>query len=214
VNIFIDHREKTSRVVKELIDLDVNVKLEQLPVADYILSSRSAVELKTVPDFVNSIIDGRLLEQIKLLKDNYERPLIILEGIEDLYSMRNIHPNAIRGMLATIAISYGIPILQTKNCKESAALMAVIAKREQNETSKEFSLHANRKPLTIKEQQEYIISSLPGVGPTLAKPLLKKFKTIKRLINAKQDQLEKVEKIGPKKAQKIRQVLDQDYTEE
>ena len=35
--------------------------------------------------------------------------------------MRNVHPNAIRGMIATIAVSYGIPILYTKNSKETLA---------------------------------------------------------------------------------------------
>jgi len=88
-NIFVDHREKGSKVIKELIDVGANVKLEQLHVADFLLSSRAAVEFKTVSDFVDSIVDGRLLEQIKLLKQNYERPLMIIEGIENIYSQRN-----------------------------------------------------------------------------------------------------------------------------
>ncbi len=211
LKIFADHREKSAGVIRELVDLGFNISMEKLDAADYLVSSRCGIELKTVHDFVGSIIDGRLLEQIKQLKQSYERPLIIIEGTEDIFSVRNVHANSIRGMLATITISYGIPIVNTKNPKETAALINIIAKREQESTGKEFTLHFEKKTLTLKEQQEYIVSSLPGVGAKLAKPLLKKFKTIKKIFNAKKSQLEKVDKIGTKKAEDIRKVLDSEY---
>jgi len=211
LKVFADHREKGSGVIRALVDLGFNVLMERLDTADYLVSNRCGIEIKTVQDFVDSIIDGRLLEQIKLLKQNYERPLIIIEGTEDIFSVRNVHANSIRGMLATIAVSYGIPIIQTKNPKETAALINIIAKREQEETGKDFSLHADKKLLSLPEQQEYIVSSFPGVGPKLSKPLLRKFKTIKKIVNAKKEKLEKVEKIGPKKAEEIRKVLDSKY---
>jgi len=137
--------------------------------------------------------------------------LVVIEGSEDVYSMRNVHANAINGMLATITISYGIPVLYTKSFKETASLLNIIAKREQEETAKDFTLHGEKKAMSLKDWQEYVVSSLPGVGGTLAKPLLKKFKTVKKVINAKQEQLEKVEKIGPKKAQAIKEVVEKEY---
>ena len=150
----------------------------------------------------------------KAVNVNFARPLIIIEGTDDLYSVRNVHANSIRGMLATIGVSYGIPILYTKTNKDTAALIGIIAKREQDELSRDFSPHGSRKPLTLKEQQEYVVSALPGVGPGLAKPLLRKFKSVKKVVNAKVERLEKVEKIGPKKAKAIRDVLDSDYSED
>jgi Fanconi anemia group M protein len=211
LKIFVDHREKGSGILKELVDMEMDIRLESLEAADYIVSERVGVELKTSEDFVNSIIDGRLLQQIKELKRNFERPVVIIEGEQDIYSVRNVHPNAIRGMLATIAVSYGIPILFTKNSKESAALLKIIAKREQEADSNDFSLHASKKPLTLKEQQEYIVSALPNIGPNLAKELLKKFKTVRKIVNAKEEQLKKVEKIGDKKAKNIKDVVDSEY---
>lgn len=211
IKIFADFREKGSGVIKELIEHEVELKLDALPTADYILSSRVGVEFKTVEDFIQSIIDGRLLEQIKSLKNNFERPLLVIEGVEDIYSVRNVHANAIRGMLAAITVSYGVPILYTKNFKDTAALLNIIAKREQEETGKDFSLHPQKKAMSIKEQQEYIISSLPGVGSGLAKPLLKYFKSVKNVINAEQKELEKVEKIGNKKAERIKDIVDREY---
>ncbi|MBW2970196.1 DEAD/DEAH box helicase [Candidatus Woesearchaeota archaeon] len=214
VKIFADYREKTTGTVKELVEKGVTVKLEMLQSADYILSARTGVELKTTEDFVNSIIDGRLLEQLKELKRNYEKPLIIIQGTQDLYSVRNVHANAIRGMLATIAISYGIPIISTKDEKDSAALLISIAKREQEENKKEFSPHADKKPMTIKEQQEYIVSALPNVGPNLAKELLKHFSSVQAVFMASEDGLKKVEGVGEKIAKVIKELTTQPYENE
>jgi len=211
IKIFADFREKGSGTIKELIELEVDLKLDSLPTADYILSSRVGVELKTVEDFIESIIDGRLLQQIKSLKNNFERPLLIIEGLEDIYSVRNVHANAIRGMLAAITVSYGVPILYTKNFKDTAQLLNIIAKREQEDVGKDFSLHPQKKALSFKEQQEYIVSSLPGVGSGLAKPLLKYFKSVKNVMNAEQKELENVEKIGKKKAERIKDIVDREY---
>lgn len=211
IKITADHREKSSGLIKELVEMGVKIEMEQLDVGDYILSNRVAVEFKTVPDFVDSIIDGRLLTQISDLKHNYQRPIVIIEGDEDIYSQRSIHPNAIRGMLATITASYGIPILQTKHFKETAVLMGMIAKREQEDVTRTFSMHANKKPLSFKEQQEYIVSSLPGVGPLLAKPLLEKFNSVKNIVNASEEELREVEKIGERKARQIKEVLEREY---
>jgi len=100
---------------------------------------------------------------------------------------------------------------RTKNNFETASLLQVIAKREQIDDSKDFSYHFDKKPLTLKEQQEYIVSSLPGIGPTLAKPLLKKFGSVRGIVNAEKEDLEKVDKLGPKKAENIKEVMDSKY---
>jgi ERCC4-related helicase len=214
ITVFVDHREKGSYTVKELIALGAEIDLQQLEVADYVLSQRCAVEFKQVADFVDSLIDGRLLQQAKELKKNYGRPLFIIEGSQDLYSVRNIHPNAIRGMLAAITVDFGIPILQTKSSKETAALLHQIAKREQDETGKSgFSLHGDRKPISLKDQQEYIVTAFPLVGPSLVKPLLKEFGSLKNFISASEEDLKKVEKVGPKKAKAIKDVIDHVWKE-
>jgi len=212
ITIIVDHREKNSRIIKELIALGVKIELRSLEIADYVLSDRVAVEVKTTYDFLDSIIDGRLLEQIKSLKQNYERPLIIIEGVEDIYSIRQVHKNAINGMITTIIVNYGIPMLWTKNSKETSEILFMIAKKEQEQKQNNFEFHS-KKPLTLKEQQEYIVSSFPGIGRTLSKPLLKKFGTIKNIVNAAEEELKKVELIGDKKAKQIRRVLDSFYEE-
>ena len=175
------------------------------------LSSKVIVEYKTVHDFVDSILDGRLLSQLKELK-KYEKPLLIIEGIEDIYSVRRVHPNAIRGMLITITVSYGIPLIQTKTHKETAELLMMIAKKEQLNEKTDVTYHF-AKPLSLKEQQEYFISALPNIGMGGARPLLKHFKTVKDIINASEEELKEVDLIGPKKSKTLKELFDAEWKE-
>lgn len=209
--IFADYREKSTGVIKHLVDSEVNVQLKMLSCGDYVLSPRVGVELKTVPDFVSSIIDGRLLNQLKNLKNNFESPVIIIQGSEDIYSVRNVHPNAIRGMISTIAISYGIPIIQTVDDNDTAEFLKSIAKREISFSNSSFSPHADRKPVSQKDIQEYIVSSLPNIGPSLAKDLLKNFGSVRTVFSAKTEELKKVQGVGDKIASSIKDVLDKEY---
>ncbi len=212
VLIVADYREKGNQVIKQVMDLGLSVRLESLSSADYILSGRVGVELKTVPDFVHSIIDGRLLSQVRELKKNFEKSVVIIEGEEDIYAIRNIHPNAIRGMLASITIGFGVPVMYTKNPQDTAGVLAVIAKREQDKEST-FSYH-QQKPPSLQEQQEFIASALPGVGPQLAKELLSHFGSIRRLFSASKEELQQVEGVGEKISERILQVVEKKYQQE
>ncbi len=210
IKIFADYREKGSGIIKELVDMGVNIDLQKLETADYVLSSRVGVEYKTQKDFVDSIIDGRLLSQLKTLVQCFERPLVVVEGDEDIFSQRNIHANAIRGMIATIAVSYGIPLIFTKNFRETSALLAVIAKREQEEVQREVQFHT-KKPLTMKEIQEYVVSAFPSVGTSLARDLLKSLGSVKNIVNASEKALKDVEGVGDKIAKNIKDAVDSEY---
>lgn len=209
--VVVDSREKSSNVVRELVNLGVEVSMKSLPVADYVVSERVGIELKTKADFVNSIIDKRLLTQVRELRNNFESPLLVIEGEEDIYSIRNVHPNAIRGMLSSIAIDYSVPIIYTVNSKDTAELIRTIARREQENKDRDFPLRLERKPLSVKDQQEFIVESLPGVGPSLAKSLLSEFGSVAKVFNAHTDDLQKVNSLGPKRASDIRQVVDEKY---
>ncbi len=210
VAVVADHREKNNRIVKELIDLGISVKTEQLMSADYIVSGKVGVELKKVPDFVSSIIDRRLLDQMRDLKANFEKSVLIIEGEEDMYSIRKVHANAIRGMLASIALGFGVPILYTKNPKDTAALLAVMAKREQD-TGRTYSLHAG-KPVSEKEQQEFFISYIPNMGLVNARRLLENFGSVKGVVESSADDMVKLEGIGKKTAERLVNFFKKEYS--
>jgi Fanconi anemia group M protein len=213
IQIYVDAREQASTIIKVLSEYaDVDLHVKQLEVGDFVIGPDVVIERKAVDDFVSSILDGRLLSQLMNMSQSYARPLLLLEGRpEDLFVARNIHENAIIGMLSTIALTYRIPILFTKDARDSAKYVYLMAKREQIGKEKEIRLRLGRKGLTHEEQQQFIVESLPSVGPSLAKSLLEHFGSIQKIANAQLDELKEVEKIGPKKAQTILNVFTQKY---
>ncbi|WP_048146523.1 DEAD/DEAH box helicase [Pyrococcus abyssi] len=212
VKVVVDSRELRSEVVKRLKTLGVKIEVKTLDVGDYIISDEVAIERKSANDFIQSIIDGRLFDQVKRLKDSYPRPVVIVEG--QLYGIRNVHPNAIRGAIASIVIDFGVPIIFSSNPEETANYIFFMARREQEERRREVRVRGEKKALTLAERQRLIVESLPHVSATLAKRLLKHFGSVERVFTASVPELMKVEGIGEKIAREIRRVITSPYTED
>lgn len=210
LTIHVDHREARSGVTRELSNLGVKVEPTNLPVGDYQIGSHVAVERKSSKDFVSSLIDKRMYKQAQELVENFPKPLIIIEG-DDLYSS-GIHPNAIRGALASLALDFNIPIIPTRSPEDTAAMVHRIAIRESDKSSGEVQIRTDKKPLTLKEQQIFIVESLPNVGPVTARKLLEEFKSVGEVFNASLDELKRVDGIGDKIAQNIRKTIESDYS--
>ena len=213
IKIIADHREVPSGVVRELTRMGAEVETKQLEVGDFLLSERVGIERKTVEDFLQSMIDKRLMTQVRQLTENFDRPVLILEG-DNLYDKRAIHPNAIKGSLASLAVDYHIPILPSKDEIETASLLYAIARREQQGVSKEIPIRGEAMGLNLPEQQRFVIEGLPGVSAVLAKRLLEHFTTVENVMKASEEELMQVHGIGKEKAANIRRVLIARYRKE
>jgi len=208
--IIVDSREMKSGISQHLEKLNALVQHKSLDVGDYICSDRVVCERKTITDFMQSIINQRIFRQIEAMTE-YEKPLIILEGNREVMSERDIHPNTIRGVLASITIDYSIPIIWTENQQETACQIYWIANREQNGEKRPLQIRPHKKAHSIPDSQEFLVAGLPGISNTMTKRLLTHFKTPKKLFNAKVEALMKVDKIGRAKAESIRKILDSQY---
>ncbi|PKP51780.1 MAG: hypothetical protein CVT90_02960, partial [Candidatus Altiarchaeales archaeon HGW-Altiarchaeales-3] len=187
----------------------VNVVVQHLVVGDYILSDRVCVERKTTEDFLQSIIDKRLMTQAAELSKNFAIPIIMVEGAagKDIYNLRQIHPNAIRGAIATLAVNFKISIIQTQNEEDTANLLAIIAKREQVDEMRTVAIRGEKPVMSLIEKQRFIVESLPNVSGVLAKRLLEHFGSVQNVVNANEDELREVEGIGGVKAKDIGEVV-------
>jgi Fanconi anemia group M protein len=212
VEIYVDMRETRSAVAKHLEDMKASLNIKTLEVGDYVLSDRVCVERKTTDDFLSTLFgaDRSLFEQIIAMKHSYMRPLLVIEG-EGLYTKRRISPNVIHGVLASIAVDYGVPIIFTANEAETAAFVYSIARREQCERRRSVNPHAQKSSHTLAERQEYLVSAISEVGPVIAKNLLRHFGSVKAIVNATGEELKQVDKVGEKTANKIKEVMDSDY---
>lgn len=214
VIVLVDYRELRSTVARELYDMGIKLKPLNLPVADFQASDRVGIERKTIGDFLQSVIDGRLFEQARALTDTFEKPLLILEGEEDIFEARNIHENAILGAMGALTVDYRLPVLRTKDTKETAKYIGWFATREQLDFKREVQIRGDKRTMDVEAWQEYLVAGLPGVGSRLAKGLLKEFGCVEKVFCATETELKKVEKIGDKKAKEIRKVVSSPYAGE
>ncbi|MDL2246161.1 DEAD/DEAH box helicase [Methanobrevibacter sp. OttesenSCG-928-K11] len=207
--VYADSREGNSTVIRNLDSIGVDVKVKPMTVGDYQVSDEVVIERKTAKDFVDSILDKRLFKQATLLREEFKKPILILEG-DDLYS-GFINPNAIRGSIASVALDFGISIIPTRGPEDTAAMVKRIAMREQKGEKTNIQIRTDKKPVSLWEQQLFIVESLPNVGPVNAKKLLEHFGTVDKVINASEEELQEVEGIGKKIAQNIRKVVESKY---
>ena len=207
--VYADSREGNSKVIRHLSEMEIDVQIRSMSVGDYQVSDDVVIERKTSKDFVESIIDKRLFKQARELSEEFKRPLLILEG-DDIYNGM-IHPNAVRGTIAAIAIDFGISIIPTRNSQDTAAMIKRIAVREQNGEKVNIQIRTDKKPTSLWEQQLFIIESLPNIGPVNAKNLLKHFGSVEKVITASETELQEVDGIGKKTAKNIRKVIESKY---
>lgn len=207
--ILVDTREFNSEVVRELSRKGLVVEPKQLDIGDYILSDRIAVERKEVKDFLQSLMDGRLFSQLKMLRRAYINPILVLEG-QGLFSKRGINENAIFGALASIVSDFNIPVISTNDPKETANLLAMIAKREMEE-GRLVGIRGDKVSMSLQERQQFIIEGLPGVSATLALRLLDHFGNVKAIIDADEEKLCQVRGVGDKIATGIIEAVRSGY---
>ncbi len=232
--IIIDYREKNSLVAATLTELGFQTEFRELKVADYLVNN-VAIERKTISDFINSIINKRILKQLHELQQ-YENKLLIIEGIDEqeLYSndaeKRMRFPSEAIGEIAQQS-------QRGKHNKETRRLslhpnavrgfllsvtlrhkVPVILTKNYEDTAKylavlarkkekESSLNVTKKTLNKQERLQFVLEGFPGIGPKTAKKLLQHFKTIKNIANASIEELTEV--IG-KKAE-IFKLFEEEY---
>jgi DNA excision repair protein ERCC-4 len=218
IRIVVDEREKNSQIPHLLKIMGVFVDYEQLKVGDYIVSSETAIERKTIHDLINSIYDGRLFVQCSELINHYSKPFIIIEGnITDLDNREKMDFDSklivdkIRiayDTLIKIALDFRIPILYTPSIYYTAELLIHLASNPLKNKDDGPLLKKIKKSNPFYIQQLYVLTSLPGIGPKLATRLLEKFHSPNNVLNASIADLARVPGLGNMRAEKIRRLLD------
>ena len=213
VEVVVDQRELDSTIARDLSTRDgLRTRLETLAVGDYVLSDRVVVERKTVADFLDTLVGGdrSLFQQVRDMSRHYARPVVVIEG-DGLYEERNIHPGAIRGAIASLAVDFGVSVLRTRDETDTTELIATIATREQTERKRQVSVHGEKAAKTLDEQQEYVVSAIADVGPVTAQSLLAALGSVEAVMTATEAELQEVRGVGAKTARRVREVVGSDY---
>ena len=167
----------------ELQEKGIDYKLDMLDIADVVISERTAVERKGASkdmrgkwshDFVASIKDGRLFKQCQDLRDNYENPIIIIEGVSKLYLDESVDRKSITSSLASISSKYGINIIPTETLEDTALIIKMLVEYD-GKLGYSKPINKHPKPRSISEKQVYLITTLFHVGFQKAVDLLTYF---------------------------------------
>ncbi|MDQ3851742.1 MAG: helix-hairpin-helix domain-containing protein [Thermoproteota archaeon] len=221
VRIVVDERERSSNIPELLKNAGAVIDFTQLKVGDYVVSSETAVERKTVRDLISSIYDGRLFVQCSDLVKYYQKPLLVVQGniaelaetYEDMEDPYDIKLHAERMPLAydaliTVATEFRIPIIHTPSAEQTAQLLVTLVNRSLQEAKATGPLLRKiKKENPIHIQQLSVLASLPGVGEKLAARMLKKFHTPIRALNASAAELATIPGFGLTRAERVRKVL-------
>lgn len=191
---------------------DFRVTVTRLKLGDYLLDNRFLFERKTMRDLVVAIMDGRLFQQTLRLAKTTLQPAIILEGGSGELVGCGMRWEAIQGALVTLALFCGVPLLRTRTPEETVRTMLFAARQGRTFATGALPRHGYR-PRGKRARQLFVLQGFPGIGPAKARRLLERFGTVEAIVNARSDELQSVEGIGNRLAEKLRWSVEEPHSE-
>jgi Fanconi anemia group M protein len=186
LKVIVDNRERKLMKVLDRMNDVIQYDPEQLDIADVVISERVAVERKEGFDFIASIMDNRLFEQLLRMKETYpEGAILILEGLnDDVFENTGMNIKSIYGALSFISYKLGISVIPTRNLEDTAIVIERIAYREQVKDKMPLLSRKAPKGMSVEDRRAFIIEGLVDTGPTKAKTLIETFKTPHKVLKA------------------------------
>jgi ERCC4-type nuclease len=204
-----DREDKDSPAVRRLEARGARLQYARLATGDFTASDRCAIERKTAADLEASITDGRLFSQARKLSEGFQSPVIGVVG----KSFTRLGPRQIEGAVVSLLVDYRIPVMFFASEEKLADFIYTAACREQLEEKRAARSQHAQKPESPLEARQYVVQSLPGIGPLNAKALLEEFGTVENVFTADEEKLCAVPGIGQKTAKSIRTLLVAGFTE-
>ena len=144
------------------------------------------------------------------LNSGFQKPILLIEGDDSEFLMR---PNAVLGTIISLYADYNVQVIRSGGADETSATIAKLAEREQAKEKREPRIVGSKRAFTNSQWQVLMLSSIPGIGPKLARSLISRFKTVRNVASAAPEELMEVEKVGKKKAERIYAILNEEFSE-
>jgi ERCC4-type nuclease len=204
VVVVADVREIPSRLPRRLEEIGVEVVRRRLPVGDYIVGPGAVVERKTVFDFHQSLVEGRLWKQLGQLR-NVAWPYLLIEGAD--FAAGPIGSNSLKGVWLA-ASDLGVVVLRSKNRLESSEWLHQLAARRQQPTHRDRPTYAQRFGRAPRPHPaEAALAAAPSISVKTARSLLGHFGSLYNVITASPAEWQSVPGVGPHRSQTLRQMV-------
>lgn len=204
MKIQLDTRE--SPETKEILELFLKSEEVMLSVGDILVDDSVCFEHKTINDFLASVFDGRLFTQIDAMQNNYPHSFVLVSGtLTEVLDTAEII-NRYSSILAAVCSCYvrGSPVIFTDNLTNLAEVVKVLGEKLIDGKTRSRPVEKNRM-IDLKLQ---FICSLPNINEKRGKALMKEFGSVQGILNASEEELQRVHKVGEKTAKGIRAVLE------
>ncbi len=210
--LYADARELSSGIPELIKKENINVYVRNLTVADYIISDRCAVERKSVTDFISSLFDGRLIDQLNRLSKVYEKPVLILEGDINLLYDDAQRRNFFLKTLFNLTIDYNIRLLFS-SCKNLTKDMLIGLLQYEKFDKPRYPI-ARRKPKTLERREllKFILKGFPYIGDKSAEKLLQSFGSLRKIFTSHARELMRKGKLTLKQVKTFTEILDTSYS--
>jgi len=187
--IVVDDRERRSGICEALASQQVPHRVEHLEIGDYVVNDSIFVERKTVADFLESVQDLRLFDQVARLRTGNRRAVLVIEGTQLPGRPR------VRGVLCSLAAQWCMPVLRSLDVKGTGWLLAHMHENEGQQMAP-YHRYDHRAKRHISSLDERMLLQLQNVGPDIARRLLKRFGSVYNVLSAGKDELTSVDGVG------------------
>jgi len=204
-----------SNLAAAVSKIGVDLKVMPLTTGDAVFSKTGAMERKRGDDFVSSMKDGRLRNELQRMQDAYPDSVLCVEDVERAFAT-NFAPRAIYGQLAEIVTQWKVPVVFSQGIDGTANMLERLAFWTQ--TTPQMKPERFDRPKYSTPESYRIIAvqaAFLNTGPVLAERLLDAFKIPYNIVAAlgqstvritpsgnlawgKDSPLEQVQDIGPK----------------
>lgn len=202
------------KVVNVLRGMNITCEKRNLNPGDYWVVG-VAIERKADTDYIASIKDGRLKNQLYKLSVAYPLSILIIEGSVLMAQMEsNLHSNSFWSSRVGDFLKQSaegeqgvIHMLETPTPSTTALVIRFVREKMLNPAPRIF------RPPRIKYSPDqmaiYVVGSIPGIGPERARRLLEKYGTPRNVFLS--DDWREIHGIGDKLNVKAQMILDMKY---
>lgn len=176
-------------------------------VGDFLFATSDSIvriyERKAFPDFVSSLVDNRLFEQVKRMIDTVgeEFTFLLLEGKEFLErdDIRGMSRSAIDGAIS-FCDSVGIHLLYSRDREDSARIIQSAFDHIVSGKTKLKGISsrkiADKGGRLFIEVQKDLLTALPSIGDDRAFAILKEYGTVKSFFDSMDDEEDFCARLG------------------
>ncbi|MEK6950888.1 MAG: ERCC4 domain-containing protein [Nanoarchaeota archaeon] len=175
---------------------------------DYLIG-HIALERKTTSDFLQSLFQKRLMEQLGRLKQCYPSSFLLLETFDLAYFQNSA---LLYSTILKIMLELNVRVIFTSTKEQSAQVILLLAGKQRQESTSAGVIIQKRKEVNLQFYPPLLLEKVPGVGRKRAQALLQRFATLRDVFQASEQELADVEGIGKKTASAIKSVWSQNCT--